>query len=157
LKAPIVSLFLDTIQGLTTIRAFGWSQAYVRKSFSLLDSSQKPYYLLFCVQRWLLLVLALIVAALEILVIGLAIALRIRVSAGLVGLAIIQVTTLTQTMSDLLMQWTEMETSLGAVTRISRFTHETPRENHLGERRAAIDEWPSGGSITFENVSATYE
>ena len=150
-------MFLDTIQGLTTIRAFGWSQAYVRESFSLLDSSQKPYYLLFCVQRWLLLVLALISAALEMLVIGLAIALRTRVSAGLVGLAIIQVTTLTQTMTDFVTQWTEMETSLGAVTRISRFMNETTRESHLDEGRAAIDEWPSGGSITFENVSATYK
>ena len=91
------------------------------------------------------------------LVIGLAIALRTRVSAGLVGLAIIQVTTLTQTMTDFVTQWTEMETSLGAVTRISRFMNETTRESHLDEGRAAIDEWPSGGSITFENVSATYK
>ncbi|OIW26905.1 putative multidrug resistance-associated protein [Coniochaeta ligniaria NRRL 30616] len=157
LKAPIVSLFLDTIQGFTTIQAFGWSQAYVKKNFALLDSSQKPYYLLFCVQRWLTLVLALTVTGMEVVVIGLAIALRTRVSAGLVGLAVVQVTTLTKGLSDLVMQWTEMETSLGAVSRIHRFTHETPREDHLGERTTTLpDKWPSGGSIAFEGVSATY-
>ncbi|KAK9419089.1 putative Multidrug resistance-associated protein [Seiridium unicorne] len=157
LKAPIVSLFLDTIHGITTIHAFQWAPAYIQKSFSLLDSSQKPYYLLFCVQRWLILVLALIVMGIEVVVIGLGIALRSQVSPGLVGLAIVQLSTLAKGLSELVMQWTEMETSLGAVSRTYRFTHETLREDHLGERAAALpEEWPSGGSITFENVSATY-
>ncbi|RYP75911.1 hypothetical protein DL771_002175 [Monosporascus sp. 5C6A] len=158
LKAPIVSLFLDTIQGIATIHAFGWSRAYLQKSFSLLDSSQKPYYFLFCVQRWLILVLALIVTAIEVVVVGLAIALRTQASAGLVGLAVVQVMTLTRGLSELVMQWTEMETSLGAVSRTYRFTHETPREDHLGELTTALPaEWPSGGSISFEDVSATYD
>ncbi|KAK8134552.1 hypothetical protein PG984_006564 [Apiospora sp. TS-2023a] len=156
-KAPVLSLFLDTMQGLTTIRAFGWSEAYVQRSFACLDPSQKPYYLLFCVQRWLLLVLALVVTGLEVLLAGLAIALRTKVSAGLVGLALIQVTTLTQGMSDLVMQWTEMETSLGAVSRISRFMQDTPQEEHLGEGETTPTEWPAEGSITFEDVDATYD
>ncbi|KAK3680588.1 putative multidrug resistance-associated protein [Podospora appendiculata] len=157
LKAPIVSLFLDTIQGLATIRAFGWAKAYEHKSAALLDASQKPYYLLFCVQRWLLLVLALIVAGLQILVVGLSIGMRGTVTPSLVGLAIIQVAMLTETMSDLVMQWTEMETSLGAVTRIHGFTHETPREEHLGECGGAVAEaWPARGAIVFDDVSATY-
>lgn len=150
-------MFLDTIQGITTIHAFGWSRAHVEKSLALLNSSQKPYYLLFCIQRWLILVLALIVTAIQIIVVGLAIALRAHVSAGLVGLAVVQVTTLTKGLSDLVMQWTEMETSLGAVLRTYRFTHETPQEGCRGERITALhDDWPSGGTIAFEDVSATY-
>lgn len=157
LKAPIASLFLDTIHGVKTIQAFGWSQAYVQKGYSLLDASQKPYYLMFCVQRWLILVLALIVTGLELVVIGLAIALKAKVSAGLVGLAAVQVTTLTKGLSDLVMQWTEMETSLGAVSRIYKYTHGTPREDHLGERMAALPgNWPLAGSIAFDGISATY-
>ncbi|KAM0484837.1 hypothetical protein ACHAP7_002853 [Fusarium lateritium] len=155
-KAPIVSLFLDTIQGLSTIHSFGWSPAYIQKGFSLLDQSQKPYYLLFCVQRWLILVLALIATGMEIVVIGVAIALRTQVSAGLVGLAIVHVTTLARSLSDLVMQWTEMETSLGAVSRIYRFTRETPREG-LETPVPLPEEWPLSGNITFENVSATYD
>lgn len=156
-KAPIASLFIDTIQGLSTIHAFGWGQDYIQKSFTLLDLSQKPYYLLFCVQRWLLLVLALTVAGLMMLVVGLAIALRGRVSASLVGLAIIQITTLTETMSDFVMQWTEMETSLGAVARISGFVAETPQEIDLHNNGAIPDDWPPLGAIIFEHVSAKYE
>jgi len=153
----VVSLFIDTIQGLATIRAFGWSQAFDQRSLSLLDVSQKPLYLLFCIQRWLLLVLSLIVVALEALVMGLAIRLRTSVSAGLVGLAIVQVMTLSELMNDLIAQWTEMEACLGAVTRISRFTKETPREGRSDETKSLFDEWPSSGYVTLENVSASYE
>ncbi|KAF5548078.1 multidrug resistance-associated [Fusarium phyllophilum] len=157
-KAPIVSLFLDTIPGMAAIHAFGWSFAYIQKSFSLLDMSQKPYYLLFCVQRWLILVLALIATGMEIVVIGVAIALRNRVSAGLVGLAVVHVTTLGKSLSDLVMQWTEMETSLGAVSRIYRFTRDTSREGQPSEGLLALPEgWPLSGSVTFESVSATYD
>ncbi len=88
---------------------------------------------------------------------GLAIALRTSVSPGLVGLAIVQVTTFSEVMSDLIVQWTEMETCLGAVTRISRFTKETPREGPSGETTALFDGWPLSGSVTLENVSASYE
>jgi ABC-type multidrug transport system fused ATPase/permease subunit len=94
----------------------------------------------------------------ELVVIGVAIALKTQVSAGLVGLAVVHVTTLARSLSDLVMQWTEMETSLGAVSRIYRFKRDTPREEKHGEEDTALPEdWPLSGSITFENASATYE
>ncbi|KAM0544992.1 hypothetical protein ACHAPJ_011573 [Fusarium lateritium] len=123
-----------------------------------MDSCQKPLYTLFCVQRWLILVLSLIATGTELVVIGAAIALRTKVSAGLVGLAVVHVTTLAKSLSDLVMQWTDMETSLGAVSRIYRFSRETPREGQSDEGSSNLLEgWPLPGSITFENVSATYE
>jgi ATP-binding cassette, subfamily C (CFTR/MRP), member 1 len=159
-KAPLVSLFIDTMQGLPTIRAFGWGPALEQKSFALLDTSQKPLYLLFCAQRWLLLVLSLVVAGLEVLVMGLSIPLRNSVSAGFVGLAIVQVMTLSELLNDLVAQWTEMENCLGAVTRISRFIKETPREETAHE--PSLEEplppgWPSRGSIVFEHVDAAHQ
>ncbi|KAI6777269.1 hypothetical protein HG530_001214 [Fusarium avenaceum] len=157
-KAPIVSLFLDSIQGIATIHSFGWSPAYVKKSYSLLDSCQRPLYTLYCIQRWLILVLSLIATGTELVVIGAAIALRTKVSAGLVGLAVVHVTTLAKSLCDLVMQWTDMETSLGAVSRIYRFSRETPREAKSDQGCSNLLEgWPLAGSITFENVSATYE
>jgi ATP-binding cassette subfamily C (CFTR/MRP) protein 1 len=156
-KAPIVSLFLDTVQGLITIRAFGWGPEFARRGHLLLNDSQKPLYLLFCVQRWLLLVLSLVAMALQVLVMGLAVALRKSVSPGLVGLAIVQVTTFSDVMSNLILQWTEMETSLGAVTRISRFTKETPQEAQAKDSTNLLDELRSSCSVTLEHVSASYE
>src|SRR5512140_1164350 len=61
-KAPFYTLFEESLRGLVTIRAFGWQQRLEDKNHALLDRSQRPFYLLFAVQRWLTLVLDLVVA-----------------------------------------------------------------------------------------------
>lgn len=65
-KSPLYTIFTDTIDGLVTIRAFGWKTAFLEDSLDLLDLSQKPYYLLFCIQRWLKIMLDLFVAAIAV-------------------------------------------------------------------------------------------
>lgn len=89
---------------------------------------------------------------------GVAIPLRASVSAGFVGLALVQVTTLSELMNDLIQQWTEMESCLGAVTRISEFTKDTPREDRAdGAEPPMPEEWPADSSVVMENFSASYE
>jgi len=61
-KSPLYSQFMECLQGLATVRAFRWQNAMETKHRELLDQSQNPFYLLFAVQRWLTLVLDLIVA-----------------------------------------------------------------------------------------------
>ncbi len=156
-KASIVSLFLDIIQKLTTIRAFEWSQAFTQRNLSLLNELQKSFYLLFCVQRWLFLVLFLIVVALKMLVMKLIIALRTSVSLDLIELIIVQVTTFIKVMSDLIIQWTKMKTCFEAVTWIFRFTKKTSRKNCLSETTTLFDEWSLSGFVILKNVSASYE
>jgi len=86
-KSPLYSHFLESIKGVVTIRAFGWQVENRAENHRLLDHSQRPYYLLFCVQRWLNLVLDLIVAAMATLLVGLAIGLRTNTSPGLLGVS----------------------------------------------------------------------
>lgn len=47
--------------------AFGWADNFEDRNLALLDSSQKPYYMLFCIQRWLGLILDLLVTALAVI------------------------------------------------------------------------------------------
>lgn len=68
--------FLETINGLATIRAFGWSDFNQELSNELLDSSQRPDYLLKMIQSWLALVLDVMTSFLALLVVTLAITLR---------------------------------------------------------------------------------
>lgn len=74
-----------------TIRAFGWTENFKELNLKLLDISQKPYYLLFCIQRWLGLLLDLIVAALAVILMVLVVKLRAEISGGFVGLALLNV------------------------------------------------------------------
>jgi ABC-type multidrug transport system fused ATPase/permease subunit len=58
-KGPLCTHFLESLTGIVTIRAFGWSAAYRKKNSVLLDQSQVPFYLHFAIQSWLNLVLEL--------------------------------------------------------------------------------------------------
>lgn len=90
-KSPLYSHFIESLSGLVTIRAFGWADKFCELNLKLLDISQKPYYLLFCIQRWLGLLLDLIVAALAVILMILVVKLRTEVSGGFVGLALLNV------------------------------------------------------------------
>lgn len=87
-RSPLYSHFLESLNGLSTIRAFGWEQESMETNKRLLDYSQRPYYLLYCIQRWLNLVLDLIVAAEAVLVVGLALGLKASTTAGLLGVSL---------------------------------------------------------------------
>lgn len=87
-RSPLYSHYMDTMNGLSTIKAFGWQKRFSEKSSKLLDVSQRPYYLLYCIQRWLALVLDLIVAAEAVLLVSLAVNLRAATSIGLLGVSL---------------------------------------------------------------------
>ena len=88
-KAPLCTHFLESLAGIVTIRAFGWSSAYRKKNDMLLHQSQIPFYLLSAIQNWLNMVLELMVAGLVTVLVGLAVGLRGKIDAGYLGLALI--------------------------------------------------------------------
>ncbi|KAI1263553.1 P-loop containing nucleoside triphosphate hydrolase protein [Xylariaceae sp. FL1019] len=155
--APLFSHFLESLDGLSTIHAFGWTGEYVAKNAKLLNESQKPYYLLLCVQRWLVLVLDLIVAGLAVLIVGLAVGLRSKISPGLLGIALAQLTSLSLALTQLIQFWTLLETSIGAVARIRDFSENTPTELAAGEMNQGPLNWPSCGDLRFDSVSVQYD
>lgn len=150
------SQFLETLSGLSTLRAFGWSQAAILKNYELVDRSQKPFYLLIMVQRWLVLILDLTTAGLALLVVGFAVYMRGSVSVGLTGVSLVQLISLSETLNLLMQFWTSMETSLGAVARIKQFAEETGEEYLPGEDEEPAPTWPQKGHIVVENVCASY-
>ena len=79
--------FLEILEGISTIRAFGWEREFRDLFTEQADDSQKPYYLMFCIQNWLPLVLGLISGGMAVTVVILAINLRHWTSAGLLGVA----------------------------------------------------------------------
>lgn len=87
-RSPLFTHFLETSNGLASIRAFGWQSRFRAKNERLVDQSQQPQYLLYCGERWLNLVLDLIAGAQAVLVVGLAIGLRRFTSPGLLGVSL---------------------------------------------------------------------
>ncbi|KAJ9213389.1 hypothetical protein DTO166G4_5015 [Paecilomyces variotii] len=155
-KAPLYSHFAESLCGLLTLRAFGWQQAMERKNHQLLDRSQRPFYLLFAVQRWLTLVLDLMVAGIATLLIILVVELRPDLSAGFVGVALLNVIMFSQSIKLLVTYWTNLETHIGAVARVKVFSESVKSEDLPTENDPVPTSWPSNGSIEFKDVSAAY-
>ncbi|KAE9371145.1 putative multidrug resistance-associated protein [Stipitochalara longipes BDJ] len=155
-KSPLYTHFIESLSGLATIRAFGWSSHFVSQNLVLLDNSQKPYYLLFCIQRWLSIVLEVMVAILAIILMVLVVEFRDSVEPGYVGLALLNVISFSSFLIWMVKQWTSLETSIGAISRLKTFTTTTPNENLPGEDQPVPVNWPAHGAIEIRNLSASY-
>ncbi|KAH8900794.1 P-loop containing nucleoside triphosphate hydrolase protein [Thozetella sp. PMI_491] len=158
-KSPLYTSLTETVEGLPTIRSFGWGPEYHRIFLERLDDSQRPVYFLYCIQRWLNLVLDLIVAALATLLVVLATQLRATESGGLLGLAMVSIVGFSQTMGQFIFYYTELETSLGAIARIKEYTTGLlPDDEPLPDTRTFPPaDWPSQGRIEFKDITAYYD
>lgn len=150
---------METINGVHILRAFGWEQPSQRIQDTLLNASQQPYYQLFMVQRWLNLVLDITAAGIAILIVGLAI--RFRTQSTLVGLALVNIISINETLQLLILQWASMEVALGSVTRLQEFmgtatsSSEDPTDPTTVETPPPT--WPAQGGIMINNLSVRYK
>lgn len=90
-KAPLYTHFIESLSGLSTIRAFSWESEFERTNRALLQASQRPFFILATIQRWLTLVLDLIVSLLAIVLALVAVELRGSISPGYLGLGLVNV------------------------------------------------------------------
>ncbi|KAG9700130.1 P-loop containing nucleoside triphosphate hydrolase protein, partial [Aureobasidium melanogenum] len=153
-KAPLCTHFLETVTGVATIKSFGWAKAYREKNEKLLEQSQTPYYLLESVQNWLSLVLNLVVAGLATVTMAIVVKLRASRDAGYVALALINIMDIGPILEMLVVAWTQLETSMGAIARMKEFIESTPEEEQ-GKVDPPAD-WMTEGSISITNLEASY-
>ena len=157
-KSPIYTFLTETSEGIYHIRAFQWEQDYLSRGLGLLDKSQKPFYYRFCIQRWLGVVLDLIVTAIGVVLTALALYIGSATQAA-VGLGLLKVIQLSASMVEFMEDWVDLETSLGALSRTRAFEKDTPQEietNESGDSPALPDNWPHRGEIVIENVNADH-
>lgn len=156
-KAPLYCQFTEMMAGLTTVRAFGWQNALEKRNRYLLDQSQKPFYLLFAIQRWLQLVLDLLVAAVAVMLIILIVELRGFISGASIGITLLNVILFSQHLKLVLQYWTMLETHIGAVARVRNFSSMVAVEDGPNENGSVPKDWPANGAIEFHQVSASYD
>ena len=154
-KSPLLAHFVETADGVSTIRAYGWAREFNYKAWRLLDACQKPFYLLLCIQQWLTLVLGIMVAVLATLLTALPMGMRgSNAGAGFIGVALVNLMSFGDQLARLLSFWTALETSLGAIARVKIFSEDTPQEE--SPECDVPEEWPGTGSLVFDDWSAKY-
>ncbi|KAK2039144.1 ABC transporter [Colletotrichum somersetense] len=155
-QAPLNSHFLEMSEGITTIKAFRWRAYFLQESQIILDKSQQPYYLLLCIQRWLALVLDLFVSVTAILLVTFVVLIPSMTNTATVAIALYNVLGFSQSLASIITSWTDLETSLGAVSRLRNFQEKFPPELPSVTPRDPPAGWPSRGQICINEVSASY-
>lgn len=156
-KSPLYTHFLDTLKGIATLRAFGFIPDDVSKNASLVDASQRPAYLLLMVQEWLNLVLNLVVMVIAAILTTLVVCLHSN--SAFAGASLYSLMTFGESLSGIVIYYTKLETSIGAIARLKTFNETVTPEDHdsPGEEDSVPDaKWPDRGLVTLRGVSAQY-
>ncbi|KAI1504810.1 ABC multidrug transporter [Biscogniauxia marginata] len=153
-KSPLYTHFLDTTKGIVTLRAFGFVEKDREKNIHLLDTSQRPAYLLTMIQQWLTLVLNFVVALIAVILITLAT--QLRSNSGFTGASLVTLMGFGEMLSAIVVFYTLLETSIGAITRLKSFDETVKTEDRDEEDIIPPDEWPQRGEIILNGVSASY-
>ncbi|KAH0367288.1 P-loop containing nucleoside triphosphate hydrolase protein, partial [Aureobasidium melanogenum] len=156
MKSPLFTHFSETQEGLVTIRAFRWQSSFYSSFLNKLDASQRPSYLLYMIQQWLGLCLALVVAAIAIVLVTFATQFHHQSSGGQIGVAMISVMGFSSSLAALISHWTSLETSIGAVGRLKQLEIEVKPENLPFECETPPSSWPEAGAVVYDGVYASY-
>ncbi|OAA75848.1 ABC multidrug transporter [Akanthomyces lecanii RCEF 1005] len=154
-KAPLYTFFQESADGLRYIQSSQSQQKNLELGHRLLDESQLPFYLMYCIQQWLNIVLGLTSTFVAFVLVMITLFTEDSTSKPAVGLAFLGILAFNRTIEFLLQSWTQLETSLGALLRLRQFKKETPQEN----KQALVtlpENWPSVGKVDITNVTARY-
>ncbi|RAK98819.1 putative ABC multidrug transporter [Aspergillus ibericus CBS 121593] len=153
-KSPLYTHFHDTMKGITTLRAFGFISEDVHKNARLIDSSQRPAYLLLMIQEWLNLVLDLVVMVMAVVLTTLAV--RLHSNSAFAGASMFSLMNFGDSISGIVTYYTKLETSIGAIARLKIFNETVKPEDTEEEDIVPPEKWPQTGVVELNGVSASY-
>ncbi|EGT43916.1 hypothetical protein CAEBREN_28994 [Caenorhabditis brenneri] len=169
-RSPIYSHFQESIQGASSIRAYGVVDKFIKESQLRVDENLSTYYPSIVANRWLAVRLEMVGNLIVFSAAGAAVYFRGSpgLTAGLVGLSVSYAlnvslfelnyggnkTEITQTLNWAVRMTSELETNIVAVERINEYTI-TPTEGKQSTD-SAPSSWPNKGEIFIKNFSIRY-
>jgi ABC-type multidrug transport system fused ATPase/permease subunit len=127
----------------------------VQKNALLINTSQRPAYLLMMIQSWLNLVLDLVVMVMAAVLTTLAV--RLHSNSAFAGASLFSLMSFGENLSGIVTYYTKLETSIGAVARLKTFNETVKPEDREEEDIVPPEEWPQNGVVELKGVSAIYE
>lgn len=106
------------------------------------------------IQSWLNLVLDLVVMVIAGVLTTLAV--RLHSNTGFAGASLVTLMSFGENLSGIVIFYTKLETSIGAIARLKMFNDNVKSEDRDEEDIVPPEQWPQRGVVELKGVSASY-
>ncbi|KAG7473782.1 hypothetical protein MATL_G00099570 [Megalops atlanticus] len=159
-QLPLLTHFSETVEGLTTIRAFRYEARFRQRLLEYTDANNIASLFLTAANRWLEVRMEYIGACVVLIaaVASITNSLYNQLSTGLVGLGLTYALMVSNYLNWMVRNLADMEVQLGSVKRINGLLKTEP-ENYEGLLSASQvpATWPQQGEIQIQNLSVRYD
>uniref|UniRef100_A0A670I6Q0 ATP binding cassette subfamily C member 8 n=1 Tax=Podarcis muralis TaxID=64176 RepID=A0A670I6Q0_PODMU len=159
-QLPLLSHFSETVEGLTTIRAFRYESRFKQKLLEYTDSNNIASLFLTAANRWLEVRMEYIGACVVLIaaVASITKSLYDNLSSGLVGLGLTYALMVSNYLNWMVRNLADMELQLGAVKRFnSLIKTEAESDEGLLSPAQIPQNWPDHGEIQIQNLCVRYD
>ncbi|XP_062567586.1 multidrug resistance-associated protein 1-like [Saccostrea cucullata] len=156
LRSPQYSHFSESINGVTTLRAFNKTQLFTNESDRRLDAYNKAEVTNTMCYRWLGIRLQFIGNLLVFIACVMAVYRRDVLSSGMIALVMTYAGHITGILHWIVHIFTEMDTRIVSVERIQEYIDTKPEADWRIEETKPAPEWPQKGNVKFTNFGLRY-
>jgi len=155
-RSPVYSHFSESLNGLSTIRAYKAQGRFLEQNADRIDESQKAYYCLQSSNRWLSVRLELLGALVVYLSALLVVLGRERIDPGLAGLCMTNALSVTGWLSWMVRSSTELEMQMNAMERVLEYLAVPTEAPPVIAESRPEERWPAKGAIDLNNLCVKY-
>ncbi|KAL9964380.1 hypothetical protein ACROYT_G028012 [Oculina patagonica] len=155
-RSPIYNHFFETMNGVSTIRAYSQQQRFIQENFSKVDENQVAYYPTIISFRWISLRLEFIGNCVILFAALFAVISRDKIESGLAGLSIVYALQITHNLDWIVRKGSELESNIVSVERIREYSETTTEAEWIIPDSQPPDGWPQNGNITFQDFDLRY-
>ncbi|CAL1297856.1 unnamed protein product [Larinioides sclopetarius] len=155
--SPVLSFFSETVQGSSTIRAFGSQYEFIQRQNKHMDTNCRTFFTSTTLNRWLGVRLQFLGNTVVFITALLSVAQRNVYSPAIVGLTLSYALSVTENLANFVRTWTMVENQMVSVERIYEYSHLASEASWKTESiNLDLNRWPSKGAITFRNYKMRY-